>query len=316
MEARLQLEQVREQLLVELAAIGRDGLTALQALEGRDEPAASPAGQPPEAAAEALGGDLEAALERAIEQWSRQGPSDAAPPTPARLASLRRQFHALGAGNPFAVEEYEEVRQRLESLESQRQDLETAMAGTRQLIADLGRLITEQFLATFAALEGAFARRFEQLFGGGEAQLSLTLPDDLSATGVEITARPPGKKRQPLAMLSGGERALTAVALLLAMLEVRPVPFCVLDEVDAALDEANIARFSAALRGLADRIQFVVITHNRGTIEAADALYGVTIGEDAVSRIVSLRLPPARLDGSREVVELPVGAPLAEAAGA
>lgn len=312
MEARLHLEQVREQLLVELAAIGRDGLAALL-----------PAGQPPAGEAgengdaEALGAQLESALAAAVARWAREGATAGSAPGPGRVAALRRQFHALGAGNPFAAEEYAEVRQRLETLESQREDLETAMANTRQLIANLGRLITEQFLATFSALEGAFARRFEQLFGGGEAQLSLTMPEDLSATGVEITARPPGKKRQPLAMLSGGERALTAVALLLAMLEVRPVPFCVLDEVDAALDEANINRFSAALRGLADGIQFVVITHNRGTIEAADALYGVTLGDDAVSRIVSLRLPPAR--GERAaLVEVPIeaGEPVAEASGA
>ena len=145
------------------------------------------------------------------------------------------------------------------------------------------------------------------------------MPEDLSATGVEITARPPGKKRQPLAMLSGGERALTAVSLLLAMLEVRPVPFCVLDEVDAALDEANVGRFSAALRGLAEHIQFIVITHNRGTIEAADALYGVTVGDDAVSHVISLRLdgpgPVAEPRNSglgrhasrREPVALPIG---------
>ena len=123
------------------------------------------------------------------------------------------------------------------------------------------------------------------------------MPDDISATGIEIHARPPGKKRQPLSMLSGGERALTAVSLLLAMLEVRPVPFCVLDEVDAALDEANVGRFSQALRGLAEQTQFIVITHNRGTIEGADALYGVTIGDDAVSRVVSLRLPGAAANG-------------------
>ena len=182
------------------------------------------------------------------------------------------------------------MRARLETLDSQRADLESAIDSTRELIGTLNGLITRQFRQTFAALEGAFARRFRQLFDGGEAELSLTAPDDLSTTGVEITARPPGKKRQPLAMLSGGERALTAVALLLAMLEVRPVPFCVLDEVDAALDEANIGRFSSALRGLAESIQFIVITHNRGTIEAADALYGVTVGDDAVSHVVSLRL--------------------------
>ena len=189
------------------------------------------------------------------------------------------------------LEEYAEVSGRLEGLEAQRADLEEAIRSTRELIASLNQLITDQFRRTFAALEDAFARRFHELFGGGEAQLSLTDPEDLSATGVEIHARPPGKKRQPLSMLSGGERALTAVSLLLAMLEVRPVPFCVLDEVDAALDEANVGRFSKALRGLAEQTQFIVITHNRGTIEGADALYGVTLGEDAVSRIVSLRLP-------------------------
>ncbi len=292
MEARLHLEQVREQLLVELAAIGPDGLRALRQAAGAESEVGG------EVTADALGGALESALEQAVDRWATSDDEPAAAPGAGRLGALRRRFHELGAGNPFAAEEYAEVRQRLETLESQREDLEAAIAGTRRLIADLSSLIADQFLSTFAALEGAFARRFEQLFGGGEAQLSLTVPDDLSATGVEITARPPGKKRQPLAMLSGGERALTAVALLLAMLEVRPVPFCVLDEVDAALDESNIGRFSAALRGLADRIQFVVITHNRGTIEAADALYGVTIGDDAVSRIVSLRLPPA--DGEEE----------------
>ena len=178
-------------------------------------------------------------------------------------------------------------------MEAQQADLTQAISATRELIGELGSRITEQFLATFAALEGAFARRFEQLFGGGAASLVLTEPEELTQTGVEIMARPPGKKRQPLAMLSGGERALTAVALLFAMLEIRPVPFCVLDEVDAALDEANVVRFASALRELAATTQFIVITHNRGTIEAADALYGVTIGDDAVSRIISLRLAEA-----------------------
>ena len=140
----------------------------------------------------------------------------------------------------------------------------------------------------------AFDARFQQLFGGGYAKLSLTDPSDLAATGIEIIARPPGKKPQALAMLSGGERALTAVALLFAMLEVGRCPFCVLDEVDAALDEANVGRFAEALRGLAEQTQFIVITHNRGTIEAADALYGVTVGDDSVSRVISLRLDEAQ----------------------
>jgi chromosome segregation protein len=154
-------------------------------------------------------------------------------------------------------------------------------------------MIAEQFRTTFAALESAFDRRFQQLFGGGFAKLSLTDPTDLTATGIEIVARPPGKKPQALSMLSGGERALTAVALLFAMLEVRPVPFCVLDEVDAALDEANVGRFTDALRELSSATQFIVITHNRGTIEVADALYGVTVGDDSVSRVISLRLDEA-----------------------
>ena len=293
MEARLQLESMREQLLVELAGIGLDALEALRDPTGPIGVMAAPQPSP-----DVLASTLESALDNAVDRWQSEASADGsapagepAAPSAGRLAALRRRFHELGAGNPFAADEYAAVRERLEQMETQREDLEAAISNTRQLIDGLSNLIAEQFRATFAALEGAFARRFTQLFDGGEAELSLTDPHDLGATGIEITARPPGKKRQPLSMLSGGERALTAVALLFAMLEVRPVPFCVLDEVDAALDEANIGRFSAALRSLADEIQFIVITHNRGTIEAADALYGVTIGDDAVSRIVSLRLP-------------------------
>ncbi len=224
--------------------------------------------------------------------WTARAPAGE-PPSPARLASLRRRFHELGAVNPFAADEYEEVKARLDVLEAQRADLQSAIDATRELIGELDRLVTEQFRRTFEALERAFDARFQQLFGGGYAHLTLTDPQDLTTTGVEITARPPGKKAQALAMLSGGERALTAVALLFAMLTVRPVPFCVLDEVDAALDEANIGRFTDALRELARETQCIVITHNRGTIEAADALYGVTVGDDSASRVISLRLDEA-----------------------
>ena len=231
-------------------------------------------------------------------------PSQPVAPSAGRLAALRRRYHELGAANPDAVGDYAELQQRLETLETQGADLRGAIAATRRLIAELDELISTQFRTTFAALETAFERRFEQLFGGGFAKLSLTDPTDLGSTGIEIVARPPGKKPQALAMLSGGERALTAVALLMAMLEVRPVPFCVLDEVDAALDEANIGRFSEALRSLAHQTQFIVITHNRGTIEAADALYGVTVGDDSVSRIISLRLDEAQALASDRRAEL------------
>ena len=220
-------------------------------------------------------------------------------PRRAGWPSLRRRFHELGAANPYAVDEYAELKARLESLSAQEADLRAAITRTRTLIDELTTMIADQFQTTFRALETAFDERFKQLFGGGFARLDLTDPTDLATTGVEIVARPPGKKAQTLAMLSGGERALTAVALLFAMLQVRPVPFCVLDEVDAALDEANVGRFSEALRGLADRTQFIVITHNRGTIEAADALYGVTVGDDSISRVISLRLDEATAIAAR-----------------
>ncbi|MGH2407368.1 MAG: AAA family ATPase, partial [Candidatus Limnocylindrales bacterium] len=293
--ARLGLDTIREGLLVELAALGPSGLSALRAAAGL-EPEAEPELDADDAT---LAARLEQVIDVAAASWAPPA-ATAVPtadaeeaPTPARLAVMRRRYHELGASNPFAVEEYAAVRARLTDLDGQQADLDGAIAATRQLIGELSERINDQFRTTFAALESAFARRFTELFGGGEASLLLTDPDELAQTGIEIMARPPGKKRQPLAALSGGERALTAVALLFAMLEVRPVPFCVLDEVDAALDEANVERFVGALRDLAETTQCIVITHNRGTIEAADALYGVTIGDDAVSRVISLRLADA-----------------------
>jgi chromosome segregation protein len=311
LETRLGLDALREQLLVELAGLGEVGLRHLVDAAGPDrQPGAVGAPTPGEPrrgldAADADGRDtsvesaaLEAALDGLTPRWAAE-PSAVEPPPPGRLAVLRRRFHELGAANPFAVDEYRALRDRLESLETQDRDLRDAIGKTRALIADLDDLIATQFRATFAALEVAFDARFRQLFAGGFAKLSLTDPTDLSTTGIEITARPPGKKAQALSMLSGGERALTAVALLFAMLEVRPAPFCVLDEVDAALDEANVGRFTEALRELAERTQFIVITHNRGTIESADALYGVTVGDDSVSRVISLRLEEAQAIAGR-----------------
>ena len=300
LEATLALDSLREQLLVELASLGEPGLARLRELEPAQPVPTPNIDQDDEAAV------LNAALDAVAGSWAAHAP-DGEPPSPGRLAMLRRRYHELGAANPFAVEEYAEVKARLELLEGQAADLRAAIAGTRNLIDELNAMIADQFRRTFSALETAFAARFTQLFGGGQATLSLTDPTDLSATGVEIMARPPGKKAQALAMLSGGERALTAVALLFAMLEVRPVPFCVLDEVDAALDEANIGRFADAVRSLADRTQFIVITHNRGTIEAADALYGVTVGDDSVSRVISLRLDEAQALADRREELAPAG---------
>jgi chromosome segregation protein len=297
----LGLESLRDGVLVELAGLGDLGFASLgirRSSVPTDESVTDGEADVPDDAAA-----LESALTEIAERWATEPPPTDAP-SPARVAQLRRRYHELGAANPYAVEEYEELKTRLESLEGQGEDLRSAIGKTRELIAELDVMIATQFRTTFAALETAFERRFEQLFGGGFAKLSLTDPNDLGATGVEIVARPPGKKPQALAMLSGGERALTAVALLFAMLEVRPVPFCVLDEVDAALDEANIGRFADALRSLADTTQFIVITHNRGTIEAADALYGVTVGDDSVSRVISLRLDEAQALASEHRGEL------------
>ena len=151
------------------------------------------------------------------------------------------------------------------------------------------------FQATFEEVAARFRENFAELFGGGSAQIVLTDPDDVSTTGVEIIARPPGKRQQTLALLSGGERSLTAVALIFSLLEVSPPPFCILDEVDAMLDEANIKRFRRALEALIDRTQFIIITHNRGTIQAADTIYGVSMGDDSVSQVVSLRLEGERI---------------------
>ena len=221
------------------------------------------------------------------------------PPTPyplapdqlkRRLDQLRGQIRALGAVNPNAIAEYEEALSRYTFLTTQADDLQQAVKSLRTVIAELDELMRRRFEETFQAVAAEFKRYFTTLFAGGTARLVLTDPDDPQATGVEIIAQPPGKRLQSLALLSGGERALTAVALLFALLSVSPTPFCLLDEVDAALDEANIGRFCEVLQSLTQRTQFIVITHNRGTMEIADALYGVSMGEDSVSRVLSLKL--------------------------
>ena len=152
-------------------------------------------------------------------------------------------------------------------------------------------MIEHDFRATLKRVDQVFGVHFRSLFGGGNAHLFLSDPDNISASGVDITAQPPGKRAQNLALLSGGERALTAVALLFALLSADPVPFCFLDEVDAALDEANVGRFRSLLQETALETQFVVITHNRNTIEAATTIYGISMGEQGVSQSISLKLP-------------------------
>ncbi len=208
------------------------------------------------------------------------------------LQRLRRRLVALEPVNPLAAVELGEVGERHRFLSEQRADLDKAMADLRSLADDLASTIAEQFSATFQAVDREFSVFFQRLFNGGQA--SLRTSEDPDEPGIDIYARPPGKRIGSLAQLSGGERALTATALLLAILRVKPAPFCVLDEVDAALDERNVGRFTEALRELTDRTQFVVITHNRKTIEAADTLYGVSMDEGGSSKVLSMRL--AELD--------------------
>jgi chromosome segregation protein len=200
------------------------------------------------------------------------------------------QLSRLGSVNPDAPKEFDELQARHEFLVRQIADLEQAATNLRQVIAELDRLMEEEFSATFEAVAREFRNYFKQLFGGGEAHLVLTDPENVTETGVDIVARPPGKRPQSLNMLSGGERSLTAAALIFALLKVSPTPFCVLDEVDAMLDEANVGRFRRELEELAKEIQFIVVTHNRRTVEAANTIYGISMGDDSASRVISLKL--------------------------
>jgi len=203
---------------------------------------------------------------------------------------LKVQLRRLGNINPDAPREYAELQQRYNFLTGQMADLESAAADLKEIILKLDQTMQETFTATFKQVAKEFQRYFKALFGGGEAQLLLTEPDNLIDTGVDIAARPPGKRLQSLALLSGGERSLTAQALIFALLKISPTPFVIFDEVDAMLDEANVSRFRDALAALANDIQFIIITHNRKTIEAAKTLYGISMGDDSASQVYSLKV--------------------------
>lgn len=211
------------------------------------------------------------------------------------LSRLRAQIRRLGPVNPSAPEEYKETVERYDFLQEQSGDLLEASESLHKIIAELDGLIEHAFRQTFEAVAAEFAVTFKSLFGGGHARLELSEPDDLSKTGVDIVAQPPGKRLQTLASLSGGERALTAVALIFSVLKVSPIPFCILDEVDAMLDEANVGRFRSLLESLSEFTQTVIITHNRGTVLSADTVYGVSMGGDSVSQVYSIRLDGERI---------------------
>ena len=209
------------------------------------------------------------------------------------IRQLRTRIRRLGSINPNAPQEYEQLLERQTFLHSQAADLRGAIASLHEIIEELDGVIEQDLGATIRDVNRSFREYFGTLFAGGSAELIVTDPDNITTTGIDIIAHPPGKRAQSLSLLSGGERALTAVALLFALLRANPVPFCFLDEVDAALDEANVGRFRDMLREHAQNTQFVVITHNRRTIEAASTIYGISMGEQGVSQCISLKLDDA-----------------------
>jgi chromosome segregation protein len=211
-----------------------------------------------------------------------------------RIVRLERRREALGQVNPLAKQEYEEEKERLAELAAQREDLDRSLAELAQLRDELTETVERRFEETFTAVQRHFQEVAETLFPGGEGRLRLTEPDDEGEEpGVEVELRPAGKRITRLSLLSGGEKALGAISFLFALFLARPCPFYLLDEVEAALDDTNIARFVELLRRYSDRAQFIVITHQKRTMEAADVLYGVTMGADGISQIVSRRVPRA-----------------------
>jgi chromosome segregation protein len=210
----------------------------------------------------------------------------------------RAQLRRMGPVNPEAQAEFQEVKERFAFMTAQVSDLEKAEEDVRQVIKELDELMEIELRKTFDQVAGEFGGIFKRLFGGGSARLMLTDPDDMTNTGIDIEARLPGRRMQGLSLLSGGERSLTAVSLIFALLKVSPTPFCVLDEVDAMLDEANVGRFRELLSELSADTQFVIVTHNRNTVQVADVIYGVTMGRDSTSQVISLKL-----DQVSEIVE-------------
>jgi chromosome segregation protein len=207
-----------------------------------------------------------------------------------QVQELRERLERMGPVNVLAVEQSQELEERSQFLSAQRQDLLDSIAELDHAIKKIDRASRERFQEAFQVINQHFGEIFRQLFGGGTAGLTLLDEEDLLESGIDVMAQPPGKRLQNVMLLSGGEKALTAISLLFAIFQYKPSPFCILDEVDAPLDDANIGRFVRMLEGLKEQTQFVLITHSRKTMEIADQLYGVTMEEPGVSKLVSVRL--------------------------
>ena len=206
------------------------------------------------------------------------------------ISSLKRKISGLGNVNVDAIEEYKTVSERYEFLSGQRDDLLSAQADLTGIIADMTKVMKAEFETKFYEIAKYFKGTFTELFGGGTASLTLDDPDNILESGIHIDVQPPGKKLQSLSLLSGGERALSAIALLFAILKTRPTPFCFLDEIEAALDDVNVYRFADYIKHYSENTQFIVVTHRRGTMEAADVIYGVTMQVKGISKLLELRI--------------------------
>ncbi|MBW8350465.1 chromosome segregation protein SMC [Bacillus sp. IITD106] len=240
--------------------------------------------------------EYELSYEGAKEKYSLSLPVEE---TRTKVKLIKIEISELGTVNMGAIEEYDRVYERYHFLQEQQADLTNAKDHLFEVMDEMDSEMEKRFSMTFFHIQSEFEGVFKALFGGGRAELTLTNPDDMLNTGVDIVAQPPGKKLQNLSLLSGGERSLTAIALLFSILKIRPVPFCVLDEVEAALDEANVQRFSHYLNEFSKETQFIVITHRQGTMQGADVLYGVTMQESGVSKIVSVKL-----EKTKEMVQI------------
>jgi chromosome segregation protein len=207
-----------------------------------------------------------------------------------RITELKRKIGALGTPNLGAIEEYARVNERYTYLVSQRDDVMTSKRELESIIRNIQQEMTTIFVSEFTKINHYFGQVFEEMFGGGKGQLILEDPENPLTCGIEIRVQPPGKQVKTITLLSGGEKAFVAIALYFAILKVRPTPFCMLDEIDAALDDRNVERYATYLRSLAKRTQFIVITHRRGTMEASDVLYGVTMQEQGISKLLRLDL--------------------------
>ena len=210
--------------------------------------------------------------------------------TQRRVNSLRKEIKELGSVNVDSIQEYKNLKDRYDFMSEQRLDLENTMTKLRKVISDMTQIMKEQFKEKFQIINKNFGEVFAELFGGGKAEVKLEDEENILECGIEITAQPPGKKLQNMMLLSGGEKAFTAIALLFAILKINPAPFCVLDEIEAALDDVNVYRYAEYLKKFTDHTQFLVITHRKGTMEAADTVYGVTMEENGVSKLLSMKL--------------------------